>query len=275
MSDPQRKPISGEPFVPSARQFGQFIDTVRRVDELARNQQSRRGDAYDPTRVWISNETGGNLVGARPIVGLGEPLLPPSSPRALERPTFRGIFSEDADRFAVLQGPLRAGSIAPAVVAGVTWVRLLVTSETEHIEQAAPDSATRLRLIDTGSAFVLWREGGNGEQWALVRLGQPATPRLEGLLVSALEAPSCALASPTTGTLRVHRRDPDTHTLLPTPRTITVHNSDPDLSGETNYYAKVEWLNGVWSVYWLGCTDATEGCASSSDGSSGSGPIRP
>ncbi|MGC1272802.1 MAG: hypothetical protein WBC44_03780 [Planctomycetaceae bacterium] len=278
MSDPLRKPVNGEPFVPSVRQFGAFIDTVRRVDELTRNQQHRRGDAYDPTRIQVKNETGGDLTGLRPIVALGDPVLDPSDAeaeaRALERPVLRGAspIAGSGEPFAVLQGPLRAANIAPAVVSGVTWVRLDVDEDDDR-RFAEPDDATRLRLAESGPAEVLWREGGDGEQWALIRLTVDGG-RVEGLLITALPKPSCALAVPTSGLMRVYERDPLTHALEATTRTIELRNSDPDLSGEAGFYAKAERMNGVWSVYWLGCTDATEGCASSNSGSSGSGEIR-
>ncbi len=179
MTDPLRKPVQGEPFVPSARQFGLFIESAQRVMGL----KNPKGLIPDRSagHVLVRNDTGGNLVCDHPIVGLGPPIVTPSQRLSVihERPVFSGVNpSPFVDgHFAVLENPLVSGAIGRAVISGGTWVRLFVHAE-DHDSCRAIDSVTQLYTAEKGSGWILWKEAGLGEKWAYVRLGNPPGSRL-------------------------------------------------------------------------------------------------
>lgn len=180
MSDSYRKPVSGEPFVPSVRMFGAMIDTITKVDELTRAREGEAEQQLANTRINIKNATGGALTGLRPVVAIGSPILSPESNeargRALQFPTFEGVQPAAAgDHFAVLQGPLAAGVIAPAVVSGGTWVRIRVV-DAEHRFADVDGSTERLTSAGSGPAAIIAlapEEEGEEDRWAFVRLSNP------------------------------------------------------------------------------------------------------
>lgn len=78
-------------------------------------------------------------------------------------------------RFVVLKAPLAAGAVGPAVAAGITICQVAVADEDEaDYAEITNGQAGYLTAGLTGSARILWREGGTGTQWAIVRLGHPA-----------------------------------------------------------------------------------------------------
>jgi hypothetical protein len=86
---------------------------------------------------------------------------------------FKGISPTVADhlgRFAVLLEPVKQGDIGPACVAGVCIVHVDVQDE-DHEYADIADGRYRLATSDSGTARILWKEGGTGTKWAVVRLG--------------------------------------------------------------------------------------------------------
>ena len=175
-----RKPSSGEPFRPSARQQGAFIDAARDVQTLQRQLSGLKDRFTNPAIVQVRNDTGQDLTSDHPVVGLGgalaDPVIAPEDRESVvhETPTLSGVTPSVLHRgkFAVLLGPLANGAIGPAIVMGATWVRLQVDENvTGDRADVDPNDNTRLLAGDAGAGRILWREGGEGEQWALVRLG--------------------------------------------------------------------------------------------------------
>lgn len=69
-----------------------------------------------------------------------------------------------------------------------------------------------------------------------------------------LSAPSEIDQTPTTVEAKILARDPSTGKLVDSGRTLTITNFDHTLTdAKSGFYGKVEWLDGVWELYWLGC----------------------
>lgn len=170
MTDPLRKPVSGEDFIPSARQFGAFIDAAQRSQFQARDPRQLIGEK-DFGVVLVQNDTGSDLTADRPIVKLGDPLIVPDDRDTVvfERPIFSGETPAAGDPWAILMGPLVDGAIGRAVVSGVTWAKVDF-SDSSHMACDA-DGVDVLDSAAGGTGEILWRAGTSGEQWALVKMG--------------------------------------------------------------------------------------------------------
>lgn len=118
-----------------------------------------------------------NLTGAdQPrfaVLGLGAPIVTPTAnlKEFKRRPTFLGARPAAAthkNKIAILQQPLRKGSICDAVAAGVSIVR--VTGAAADFAELIDGDATKLQCQSSGSARILWAESGSADRWAIVRL---------------------------------------------------------------------------------------------------------
>jgi hypothetical protein len=83
--------------------------------------------------------------------------------------------SKEVGRFAIMLEPVENGKIASGLIAGICPVLLDVADENEDdFADIRDGDTTRLTTGPTGGAYVVWRKGGTGEQWALVMVGTPA-----------------------------------------------------------------------------------------------------
>ena len=128
--------------------------------------------------VSVRNDTGADR-DRFAILGTHEPVFSPSEDEgAFTRSVVLKGGTPDEDyhvgRFVVLQEALPAGKIGRGMIAGVTAVKLNVEAEGEDRFADICDGVTGyLTAGASGSAYVLWRAGGTGEQWAYVLLGTP------------------------------------------------------------------------------------------------------
>ena len=78
-------------------------------------------------------------------------------------------------RFVILAEPIAAGKVGRAVIAGMSAVHIDVADESEEprFAEVTEGSTASLTAKRRGSASILWRAGGTGSQWAVVRLGKP------------------------------------------------------------------------------------------------------
>ena len=69
--------------------------------------------------------------------------------------------------------PLAADGIGRGIVSGVTICRVWADAEAQEYQFAEAEQGVTnyLRMVESGSAQVLWREAGTGLKWAIVRLG--------------------------------------------------------------------------------------------------------
>ncbi|HUP79618.1 MAG TPA: hypothetical protein VM260_13790 [Pirellula sp.] len=81
-------------------------------------------------------------------------------------------------RWGVLQSLVAAGEITTAIVSGVATCKIDVISDTDPntFAEATAADFTKLQIRDaTGIAQILWRAGGTGTQWAVVRIGNASS----------------------------------------------------------------------------------------------------
>ena len=150
-------------------------------------------------------------------------------------------------QFVILLEPLASGAVGRAAVAGVVVTRVNVPDEAYSQADIADGVTGSLLAVESGgSAAILWRAGGTGVQWAVVRLAN--VPSLETRLKAAGEQTwlagdvTVAVAGPATV-----GQDDETKTI-----TITVG----DLPATSLKIATAEtWLTGA-------ITFAADGAAS-------------
>jgi len=182
MSDTLRKVKPGDPLVIPAATFNTFVDAAR--DFLARqHQQVQHGTPSGRHNciVLVRNDSGSDRE-RFDVLGISGPVFDPASDaKAFKNyPAMMGVTPADnyKGKFVILLEPVLAGKLAPAVAAGVVPVRVAVPDEyyPYHLADVAAGSAANLTAAKVGSAAILWREGGTGVQWALVRLGNLPQP---------------------------------------------------------------------------------------------------
>jgi hypothetical protein len=94
--------------------------------------------------------------------------------------------------------PIASGSIGKARIDGIVAAKIQVTAGLEWYDHAdvTHNDATKLTLLPSGAAQVLWKEEGTGTKWALIRLGNPhGNVTLQMKLDATLTAQSSAAAS--------------------------------------------------------------------------------
>lgn len=85
------------------------------------------------------------------------------------------VADDHKGRFVILVEPIEAGKIGRAVIDGISAVKIDVADEEEEprFVEVTEGSTASLTVQRRGSAAILWRAGGTGSQWAVVRLGKP------------------------------------------------------------------------------------------------------
>ncbi len=84
----------------------------------------------------------------------------------------------------------------------------------------------------------------------------PPGTRYQGILATDLDAPTDGMTSPTTADVIVWQPVAGSGVPPAMAAGFTVPgvvNRDPSLSGAAGAYCRIEWLNGEWSFYWVGC----------------------
>ncbi len=74
--------------------------------------------------------------------------------------------------YAILLEPIEAGEIGRAMILGVTPAKVTINSSDDgYAVPKAGSSEGALESSATGTARILWRAGGGGEQWCVLQLG--------------------------------------------------------------------------------------------------------
>lgn len=142
-----------------------------------------------PSQLMVKNNTGAAIDSLRPVLGYGSSLKSPvdNDERALELPFVNGADPSAATsgKFVVAYGRMEVGDFREAVASGLTWVRVLVNSESHKYADIESGNSTRLQTATSGSAHIIElkaSEGGGGddERWALVRLSNPTSSLSSG-----------------------------------------------------------------------------------------------
>ena len=180
MSSALRKVRSGDPLVIPAAAYNAFIDAAldfrQRTAHLGQGAQPSFPQA---SIVLVRNDSGSNQ-NRMAVLGVDAPIIDPSAnEEEFRNRVALSCITPAADthegKFVVLAEPIANGKIGRAYAAGVCPVKIDVPDE-EHewrYAEIADGVTANLKVSLQGSATILWRAGGTGVQWAVIRLGQP------------------------------------------------------------------------------------------------------
>ena len=180
MSSALKKVRSGDPLVIPAAAYNAFIDAAidyrQRTAHLGQGAQPSFSQA---SIVLVRNDSGSNQ-NRMAVLGVDAPIIDPSANEEefRNRVALSCVAPEEGThegRFVVLAEPIANGKIGRAYAAGVCPVKIDVPDE-EHewrYAEIADGITGNLKVGMQGSAGILWRAGGTGVQWAVIRLGQP------------------------------------------------------------------------------------------------------
>lgn len=175
-----QRPIIGETYQPNAGETRRFQRVADEFDKqlLSVGGKDKR-ENLGPGVCNIKNGTG-SPIAQFGILGIDDVWVEPtdSESRFCSYLPLTGAVPTTADhdgKFAVLMDPAAANQVVRAVVAGVVPVKVSVTNGAEWYDHAdvAQGNTAALTLLPAGAAQVLWKEDGDGEKWAIVRLGNP------------------------------------------------------------------------------------------------------
>ena len=179
MGDNFKKVQTGQPLKIPAETFNAFLDAAR---DFRARQQSRETQSQPTFRqsgiVKVKNSSGADR-GRFEILGMDRPIFTPTDnlDTFQNEVTLVGVMPDGEKhlgRFCVLLEPLKTDAIGLAVIAGVCPVRVNVHEESDTFAEIKDGEATQLKSGGSGSATILWKESGTGEnKWAVVRLGNP------------------------------------------------------------------------------------------------------
>ena len=187
---------SGEEVITSAARENAWTDAARAIKRMPAGRSPTLSPGFDYGKVLVKNESG-ETVPRFGIIGLEESRITGlSKTRILEQfkqaIVFKGRkpdFPDDVSRFAVMLQRTANNKWGEALIAGMTQCQVNYTTaaETEDRKFAdiTGDNVDYLTATGGGKAQVLWREGGSGEQWALILLGPPVNPILLGKTTTA------------------------------------------------------------------------------------------
>jgi len=179
MTEPLKTVSPGRPLAIPASTWNAFVEIARAHRAAKAGMSGGAQVEPQPTAagiVLVRNDSGSGQ-SQFAVLGVDAPIiLPADNEREFRRCVALSCVTPQTGvhdgRFVILLEPLASGAIGRAAAAGVTPVRLAVTDEDDAaLAEVTDASSAHLTAGAAGSATVLWRAGGTGEQWALVRFG--------------------------------------------------------------------------------------------------------
>jgi hypothetical protein len=176
MGDRFKKAQAGQPLEVSATAWNAFIDAAQKTKNAQHDELSDAATQFRPADIIkLRNESGIDLPRFS-VLGISAPIFAPSvSLRAFQdQVALTGVVPTESDhfgRFAILLDPVRNGHIARAWVSGACQARVNVEDDDHTCADVTDGDPTKLTSAKRGAAQLLWREGGTGDQWAIVRFG--------------------------------------------------------------------------------------------------------
>jgi hypothetical protein len=204
MGNPFQKVTAGQRINFSATAWNAFLDAAVAHRNGALRVEANAGRELPQTAIIrIRNDSGTDLARFS-VVGLGDPLIDPADSEAgfLAAVALAGVTPtiDHLGKFAVLLEPAGDGAIVRAWAAGICPVKLDVSDDEDHgAADVTAGDAGFLTARPGGSAQVLWRAGGTGEQWALVRIGNRRGGKIGKTGASGLTARSLSGTTLTPG----------------------------------------------------------------------------
>jgi len=180
MGDTLKKVSKGDKLRIPAAAYNAFIDTARDFQARQRGISSTpQASTRSSGIVLVRNDSGDDL-SRYTVLGIDSPIIDPEAnlDGFKNRVAVVGVTPSEDDhvgKFVVLLEPLKSGAIGMAYGAGVCPVKIDVPGEDAEYPYAdiVDGQTANLEAKHYGAAAILWRAGGTGVQWALVRLGPP------------------------------------------------------------------------------------------------------
>jgi len=102
------------------------------------------------------------------IVKIGSPVVPLDDATFHTRQVFEGVAPVAGDDFAILQSALAQDAFAPAVVSGLSPVKINMI-DASHKYAVCTTDKTKLKSATSGQVKIISVESGTGDKWALVK----------------------------------------------------------------------------------------------------------
>lgn len=195
MAGPLEKVTAGTPLRRfRAPTYNRFVDAALIAERIDRQRLSPTSPQFRQTGIIKVQNLSGEKRGRFDILGIDEPIIGPSDSLQnwQNQVQFKGLLPDIAEhegKFVVLLDPLRQEGVGRAFISGACSCRVDVTNDEFHQFADLDDGeAGRLKSGAWGAAFMIWREGGTGEQWADILLspGLPIAPEITFQLDSVL-----------------------------------------------------------------------------------------
>jgi hypothetical protein len=182
MGDAFRKVRPGDPVSISATAWNRVIDQVTtkpRFDSStspypAINFQVRcRNSTSGDVARWGVLQITGVLETPTGATGGATGSMDAGTMSFLAYPGIVGVTPTDTAgaRYVVATQPIKAGEIGMAAIDGVVQVKLDIQSASDNFATVKSGSVEQMKTASSGDASVLWKEGGTGVKWGLVRIG--------------------------------------------------------------------------------------------------------
>lgn len=165
----------GDPLKVAAADWNDFVQASNYVKQIAGDGGVRTGESLtDPNVVMVKNASGGDLTRFGVLEITGIVFTPTDNPDGFKfSPILSGVTptGDSKARFVICPEPIKSGELGSAVMSGIT-VALLDVVDANHAF-ADTDSGVNVKLQTGGSgaAEIIYKEGGTGDKWAVVRLG--------------------------------------------------------------------------------------------------------
>lgn len=210
MSDALRKVQAGQSLEIPATAYNAFIDAARDFRERTAGLGQGAQRAFQQASIILVRNDSGADRARFDVLGLDAPVISPADNEdAFKNQVVLGgvmpLAGACEGRFVVLAEPIAASGIGRAFAAGVCPARIDVPNEDHdwRFADLGDGVAGNLVVHTRGTATILWRAGGTGLQWAVVRLGTPLAMRLFPVVLSQTGGAQGDGSTPATWTYEV------------------------------------------------------------------------
>ena len=170
MGDSFKKVQTGQPLKIPAAAYNAFLDAAKAHQQ--QQQIGQAGQASSRGHLVLVRNNSAATVDRFGVLAITGTVFEPTNDEFMNRVIFEGD-EPSADllgSFVITAEPIKAGGIGAAFAAGVCPVQIDVTDDEHRQADTANGDAAKLKSGYGGAAAILWREGGTGVQWAIVRL---------------------------------------------------------------------------------------------------------
>ena len=176
MADNFRSKRPGDPLEIPASVYNEMLRALQWVRQQQNSTSSQSsGQPLRPGQILVRNDSGADqqqyaVLGISGVVVTPDHLPQFKTTRALT--CIVPTVAAHTGKFVVLADPIPLGNYGRAWISGVCLVQINVVHDTDQGAEVTDGDATQLTSGSTGTAQILWKAGGAGVVWALVRFGR-------------------------------------------------------------------------------------------------------